>query len=339
MTTRHDPPHDSLPARVERPTVLALAPIANVGPLDLYAALLSDATKATTKRAREQDVADLQRFLASLGRDEPNPAVLCARIVANPAGEANALGDAYRRSMLDRGLAPSTINRRLSTLRRLVKLGRRYGLCDWSVDFDGVKARTYKDTAGPGVAGMRALLDRAKAEAAEGAAAGKRNWSIVSLLYCAGLRRFELVGLDYPGDVDLDGRRVRVLGKGRLEADWLPMAKAAAPMAEWLKTRGHAPGPLYVRLDRAAGMGLERLSDDGLHFIVSELGKRAGLSRPVWPHAIRHAAVTRAALKTDGNIVRVQGFSRHSSVETVKLYIDRMHDAAQEVSELLGDDL
>jgi hypothetical protein len=99
-----------------------------VRPTDLYAALLADARKEPTRRGRDQDVGDLAGFLGLGDR-----AAACSLFVSGGSAQANAIGTAFVRSMLDGGLAAATINRRLSTLRRLAVLARRFGLADWTL--------------------------------------------------------------------------------------------------------------------------------------------------------------------------------------------------------------
>jgi len=76
--------------------------------------------------------------------------------------------------MLDAGLAPATVNRRLSALRSIVQLGRTFGMVTWSREIDGVKTKAYRDTAGPGLQGVTAVKrqaakHRSPAKAARGA--------------------------------------------------------------------------------------------------------------------------------------------------------------------------
>lgn len=325
--TRIDQTHAALPATPEK-----------IHPLQLYAALLADARKPPTRRAREQDIADLTAFLKARETiaAEADPSAVCAKVIAGGPGWCNAMATAYTEHMLDRGLSPATINRRVSTIRRLVKLGRRYDLIEWLIDVDRIPAKPYRDTRGPGSEGMKALINEAKARATT--PKGKRDWAILALFYTAGLRRAELAGLDL-ADLDLDNHRVQVLGKGRHETEWLPMgATAARAIGEWLEVRGGEPGPLFVRLD-SARTGADRLTDDGIHHVVQTMGRRAGVTRPVAPHKIRHASITRASERTKGDIPKVQQFSRHVKTETVALYVDAQRAVAAELAELLDQDL
>ena len=321
-----------IPAPARRPGPPAIAGGPGVARGDLYAALLADSRTPRTERARAQDVQDLGRFLGLAGPDE-----VAAAVVAGDAGRANALGLAYRRHMQGRGLSAATINRRLSTVRRLVALARRFGMIGWSLDLDGMRSQPYRDTSGPGREGMAALVALAKSAATT--PRGRRDWALVALLYSAGLRRAEAAALDV-ADVDLDARKVRVVGKGTTEGRWLPMSRAAADaLAAWLAARPADGGPaLFVRLD-AGAIEPGRLAADGIHEAIARLGRRAGLARPLAPHKLRHASITRLAERTGGNMPLIQEFSRHARVETVGVYIRNSRDAAGQLAEMLGEDL
>jgi len=297
--------------------------------IDLYGALLADAGNPRTQRARVQDVADLAGFLGLA-----KPAAAADLVVAGTAGQANAIALGYGRHMRDRGLAAATINRRLSTVRRLVKLARRLGLIDWAVDVEGMKAEPYRDTTGPGADGWRRLLEAALA-AGDGPKA-RRDRALLRLLHDNALRRGEVVALDVE-DLDLEGARVAVVGKGRTERQFLTLnGPTVAALRDWLERRGTSPGPLFLNFN-PAGKG-KRLSADGLHEVVRALGRRAGLGRAVRPHGLRHQGITRALELTGGNLRMVQRFSRHKDANTVQVYDDNREDLAGRVAELLGRD-
>lgn len=98
----------------------------------------------------------------------------------------------------------------------------------------GLKAQTYRDTRGPGLAGTRALL---QAAAVKSPAKAARDTAIIRLMFDLGLRRGEVVGLDVD-DVDRDGHRLWVLGKGKAqkEARTLPVPTLEA-IDRWLAAR------------------------------------------------------------------------------------------------------
>ena len=99
--------------------------------------------------------ADLAHFARWSEATTPGEAI--TRLLIGSMGEANERLHAYRGAMLDAGLAPSTVNRRLSALRSIVQLARTFGLVTWSLEVDGVKTKAYRDTTGPGIDGIVAV--------------------------------------------------------------------------------------------------------------------------------------------------------------------------------------
>ncbi len=293
-------------------------------PTDLVDSFLAG-LKPATIRAYSTDLAS---FAAWVGTETPSAA---AERVLVDQGHANRLAHDWRADMLEQGLAPATINRRLAALRGVVKLANRVGMVGWLLSVSSVKSRAYRDTTGPGrqvIVDMLAHLARLDTPKAA------RDAAIVRLLYERGLRRGEVVSLDVD-DVDLDGRRVRVLGKGDRERRWLtiPLPTRNA-IAWWLDRRGDRPGPLFVRLDRARD-GLGRLTGDSVARMVCELGKAVGVPG-CRPHGLRHAAVTDALDRTGGDVRRARVFSRHRTLETLLTYDDNRADFGGELADLIA---
>ena len=295
-----------------------------VRPADLYAALRADARSPRTELARVRDVADLARFLSA--RD---PAAACAALLAGGPGTANALALAYRRDLQDRKLSAATINRRISTVRKLGELARRFGLIAWALDIDGVKVTPYRDTAGPGLEGWRTLLLVA-GQTSRGPFRVHRDPALLRLLHDNALRRGELVALDLE-DLDLDGGRVAVLGKGRTDKEWLTLnGPTIDALRKWVYMRGPDPGALFTN------PGGGRLTGDGVGWILRDLSRRAGLVRVVRPHGLRHQAITRALDLTGGNVRAVARFSRHLDLKTVGRDDDAREDIAGAITRCWG---
>jgi integrase/recombinase XerC len=311
----------------------APSPLAAVGSIDLYGALLADADCDATRKARVKDVASLARFL---GLDDPSRAV--AMVISGTPGQANAVALGFKADQLARKLAPNTINRRLSTMRRAVRVARRLGLVDWSLDVELLRSEAYRDTTGPGLEGWRSILAAAEKGAAGGSPMALRDLALVRCLYDRGLRTVEVLRLDLV-DVDLDGRRLAVIGKGKQERAWLTInAPTAVAIAGWIRARGMTRGPLMTRTDRAAVSQLERLTHAAVWRAVRRLGRLAGLAMPARPHGLRHAATTRLLDLTGGDVRRVRRFTRHAKLDTVAIYDDARHDFGGQLAELLGVD-
>lgn len=240
--------------------------------------------------------------------------------------------------MLEASLSPATINRRISAIRSIVRIARTLGYTDWRPEIEGVKSQAYRDTAGPGLDGSRALLKAAKDQVRKKSA---RDVAIIRMLFDMGLRRGELASLDLE-HLDLDARKVWVLGKGKLERVpiTIPIETVKA-LRDWLDIRGTIclPHDKHVFCGLAGPKYGKRLSGHGIWDVVTDLGKRIGIK--VAPHGLRHAAITAVLDATNGNLRIGQGFARHSKPETTMRYDDNRVDvggkAAQEIATLLSE--
>ena len=259
-----------------------------------------------TIQAYRQDLEDFRLFLEA---DSINQAA--AVLLGLSHGDANAVALGYKTSLIERKLQAATVNRRLASLRSLVKLARTLGLVSWSLEVENIKARAYQDTRGPGRSGYCCLLDEASKQPGIRAT---RDRAILRLLYDLALRRDSVVTLNME-HVDLEAGSITVLAKGRTsrEARTLPPETKAA-LEEWIASRGAEPGPLFVNFDRAK-KGKGRLSGTSIYRIVHQLGRRAGLSTR--PHGLRHAAITEALNLTNGDVRAVARFSGHRKIETL----------------------
>jgi integrase/recombinase XerC len=180
-------------------------------------------------------------------------------------------------------LAPATVNRRLTAIRSLVKLGRTLGMVGWGLEVEGVRSEAYRDTKGPGRDGFGKLLARLQGRTDPKAL---RDRAALRLLFDLTLRRGEVVRLDVE-DLDLQAGTVAVLGKGRREKATLTLpGPTREALRAWLAARGQAPGPLFPSL--APGRR-GRLTGSGLYRVIRGLG--AGVGLRVRPHMLRHSAM------------------------------------------------
>lgn len=298
------------------------AALVTMGPVDLVRAFLSGRT-STTLLAYKGDLQDFTTFLQASSLDD------AARLLmSHGSGAANGLALAYRAHLLECGRAPKTINRRLSALRSLAKLGRVLGMIPWTLEVEGVKSIAYRDTRGCGTEGFRKMLDSLESGLDSKTV---RDRAIIRLLYGMALRRGEVVSLDL-SHVDLETGRLSIMGKGRTERESLSIPfKALDSLKAWIAVRGTEDGALFTSLDRAH-FG-HRLTGTSLYRLVSELGLAVGLVAR--PHGLRHAAITAALDATNGNTRAVQKFSRHRKLETLSLYDDSRADLGGQVAALI----
>jgi len=158
-------------------------------------------------------------------------------------------------------------------------------------------------------------------------AAGHRDRAVVEMLYGAGLRVGELVGLDL-GDLQLGERIVRVRGKGRKER-LVPFGRPAAAAIEvymperarWRrKIRTTDEEPLFV--NQRGG----RLSDRSVRRLLDQAVRRTADLNRLHPHALRHAFATHL-LEAGMDLRAIQELLGHSSLATTQVYtrVDLAH--------------
>ena len=147
---------------------------------------------------------------------------------------------------------------------------------------------------------------------------GFRERAILELLYGAGIRVSELVSLDLR-DVDLAGRTVRVMGKGRKERVVPIGHHAASAIRGWLEARpGFGPnGPACDALF-LNGSG-KRLTVRTVQRMVGRCSGLLGTSGGVGPHALRHTYATHL-LGGGAGLREIQELLGHSSLSTTQKY-------------------
>jgi integrase/recombinase XerD len=234
---------------------------------------------------------------------------------ASPARATPAELAAYVAQLRADGLAATTIARRVAALRSFyrhqVLLGARPDNPAAELDLPR-RRRALPRTLSPG-----------EAERLIEAAAGTtprllRDRALVELLYGAGLRVSEAVGLER-ASVDLEKRLVRCVGKGSKERV-VPIGREAADALRRYLARGrpyldkrHRP-ELFLN---AKGGGLTRA---GAFLILRRLAATAGLEPGrVHPHLLRHSFATHL-LEGGADLRSVQEMLGHADLATTELY-------------------
>lgn len=277
---------------------------------------------------------DIRHFAAHVGIEDPRRAVDALLSLAR--GEANAVVLGYRAAMLDGGLSGATVGRRLTAVRKVVRIARTIGQVDWTLDVPSPRAEALRDTRGPGEEGWRAMVREVRRKADEGDAVAVRNLAILRLAHDLGLRRGEICGLDHE-DVDQRAGTVAVAGKGKTQKRAMTLPeKSIDALTDWLAVRGPGSGPLFHRLDNAGTGEITRMSGEAIRKLVRDLGVKADVGRPVRPHGIRHQAIT-AALGRGHSVVDVMKFARHSSPNTTMIYDDNREDRAGMVARSISE--
>jgi integrase/recombinase XerC len=148
-----------------------------------------------------------------------------------------------------------------------------------------------------------------------GTLAALRSRAILELLYATGMRCGELVGLDV-GEVDLDARMVRVLGKGRKERVIPFGSRALESLRVWLGERRRIRTRVDALFVNAKG---GRLTDRSVRRMVAQRVRNLSLNKRVSPHALRHSFATHL-LSRGADLRSIQELLGHSSLSTTQRY-------------------
>ncbi len=266
--------------------------------VEAFLAVLSARRSPRTVDAYRRDLADLAAFAGK------SPAVVDAEVVR-----------AWLANLRGRGQAPSTISRRAAAartfFRHLMLIGARPDNPAADVDLPR-RQRKLPRTLSPRE--VERLI-----EAADGTAPrARRDRALVELLYGAGLRVSEAVGLDRAG-VDLDAAIVRCVGKGEKERIVPLGSHAVKALRSYLAhgrpflDRRHRPD-LFLN---AQGGALTRA---GAFLILKRLAGKAGLEpERVHPHLLRHSFATHL-LDGGADLRSVQEMLGHADLGTTELY-------------------
>ena len=175
------------------------------------------------------------------------------------------------------------------------------------------------------VAEVRRLLDAPDAATPQGA----RDGAMLEVLYAAGLRVSELVGLKIQ-DVHLDAGFVRVMGKGSKERV-VPIGRHAQERT--LSYLQHARGRLLAGRAspfRFVGRAGRPLTRQGFWKTLRRHARDAGLFKKVTPHSLRHSFATHL-LEGGADLRAVQTMLGHVDISTTQVYT---HVAAERLKEL-----
>ena len=213
------------------------------------------------------------------------------------------------------GARPSSSARSLSSLKRFYQYALRQGMIavDPTLNVDAPKrARALPKTL------TEEEVERLLGAPSADDALGVRDKTMLELLYATGLRVSELVSLRL-GQLSQDMGVVRILGKGSKER-LVPVGEVAL---DWARK--------YAGDARTALLG-ERLSDalfvtsrgaamtrQAFWHLIKRYALRAGISKPISPHTLRHAFATHL-LNHGADLRVVQMLLGHADISTTQIY-------------------
>lgn len=230
------------------------------------------------------------------------------------------------RSALAEKYAPTTANRMLSALRRVLKECWRLGEMnreDYARAVDLLPILGDRLPAGRAITSgeLRAMLEACSRDPG---AIGRRDAAMIAVAYSTGCRRDELARVTL-GDYNAVDASLRVLGKRNKERLVYLQAGATAALADWLTLRGNAPGPIFCSVTKGGRVTLRGLTAQAVYFILLERAKQAGVST-LSPHDFRRTFIS-DLLDAGEDLSTVQRLAGHSSPVTTARYDRRGEEA------------
>jgi integrase/recombinase XerD len=213
------------------------------------------------------------------------------------------------------GRSPATISRRVAAFRSFFRhqtlLGARTDNPAAELDLPR-RRRTLPRTLSPSEA------ERLLEAAAGTTPRALRDRALVELLYGAGLRVSEAVGL-HKASIDLDGRLVRCIGKGSKERV-VPIGRQAVEALRRYLARGRPFLDVRHRPELFLNAKGGPLTRAGVFLILRGLAAKAGLEpERVHPHLLRHSFATHL-LEGGADLRSVQEMLGHADLATTELY-------------------
>jgi site-specific recombinase XerD len=263
-----------------------------------------------TRRAYQNDLADFCGFVGLTGAEEFR-AVTRAHVLA------------WRAQLENRGLAGSTIRRKLAALASLFDHLLENNAVAGGNPVHAVKRPRIETNEGKtpalGDHQAKALLEAPDPKTLK----GLRDRAILAVLLYHGLRREEAAQLMVSDIQERRGiRHLQIHGKGG-KLRYLPLHPVAAERIHaYLQVSGHqqreAKAPLFMPLrGRQTGAGI---TANGIYAMVGSYAKAAGIEVVgLGVHGLRATAATNA-LEHEADIAKVQAWLGHASISTTRIY-------------------
>jgi len=224
----------------------------------------------------------------------------------------SALIGNYLATLRKKGNKSRTLNRKLSVMRMFYKFLYTEGKTDHN-PVEGVSSPRLgrKIPSFLSEKEVEALLEAPPIDEQY----GSRDRAILEVVYGAGLRISELINLNLT-DLNLKGGWVKVLGKGSKERI-VPLGREAC---RWVriylrKRRTETTDKLSLFCNRYG----KRLSRQACWKIIKKYSQKAGITKKISPHTLRHSFATHL-LSRDADLRFVQELLGHTNISTTQIY-------------------
>lgn len=240
-----------------------------------------------------------------------------------------------------RGVSPSTLKRRtqnyyLIALRAFLKYLAREGVSVLSPE--KIELAKTPDRELDLISSQD--LERLLASPLGADLASLRDKAILELLFSTGMRVSELCSLSR--DIDLDRDEFAVRGKGEKIRVVFLSSSAKDAIKAYLNKRTDVDDALFIHIGRggektlAKKEGSLRLTSRSVERLVKHYAVKAGITKKVTPHVIRHSFAT-DLLQNGADIRSVQALLGHANIATTQIYTHVTDNQLREVHKKFHD--
>lgn len=219
-----------------------------------------------------------------------------------------------RQAGVSGSMKKKTQNYYLIALRAFLKFMRKRGIESLSPERIELAKASGRDLDLMSSAELGRLMEAPKGDSLT----ALRDRAILELFFSTGLRVSELCLLNT--DLDLTRDEFSIRGKGeKVRVVFLsPAAKAA--IKKYLDKRGDVDEALFIQMGRASKSAKDlRLTPRSVERIVKQYAIKAGITRKVTPHVIRHSFAT-DLLENGADLRSVQALLGHENIATTQVY-------------------
>jgi integrase/recombinase XerD len=224
--------------------------------------------------------------------------------------------EAFARQMMTAGLAPRSVARTIACVRGFYK----FLLVEKKVATDPAED-LHAPRAWPALPKYLDLedVDRLLTQPDVSTPRGIRDKALIELLYATGLRVTELLSLK-AGDISLDAGYLTCIGKGDKQRI-VPLGESAA---DWIRRYVGEARPALLKGRKTKWLfvnarGGGQLSRVGFWKLLKEYGIKAGISREISPHVLRHSFATHL-LERGADLRAIQMMLGHADLSTTQIY-------------------
>lgn len=227
--------------------------------------------------------------------------------------------------LMEAGISPRSINRKLSTLKSYFKYLLKRELVKINPTLKIVAPKTSKR--------LPVYVERINMEelfekvAFKEGYAGARDRMVLDILYCTGMRLSELLNLK-ESDIDLIKRELKVLGKGNKERIIPFDRNLEQSIREYLEVKHAAFGestPYILLTDKGQQMYPKFVYNLVKHFLslVTTVDKRS-------PHVLRHTFATHLS-NSGADLNAIKELLGHSSLAATQVYTHNNIEKLKEI--------